>query len=85
MYSVIALLTSTIEGIYTFFFFVKESHLVAHIVLEDDYKKKKNMDNTIREMIDELNGKLPVFKHISDFVIEEQEFPKTSTLKIKRF
>lgn len=63
----------------------KESHLVAHIVLEDDYKKKKNMDNTIREMIDELNGKLPVFKHISDFVIEEQEFPKTSTLKIKRF
>ena len=53
--------------------------------MEDDYKKKKNMDNTIREMIDELNGKLPVFKHISDFVIEEQEFPKTSTLKIKRF
>ena len=63
----------------------KESHLVAHIVLEDNYKKKKNMDNTIKEMIDELNSNLPVFKHISDFVIEEQEFPKTSTLKIKRW
>lgn len=63
----------------------KESHLVAHIVLEDNYKKKKNMDNVIREMIYELNNKLPVFKHISDFVIEDQEFPKTSTLKIKRW
>lgn len=63
----------------------KESHLVAHIVLKDEYKKKKNMENTIKEMIDELNCKLPVFKHISDFVIEDQEFPKTSTLKIKRW
>ena len=63
----------------------KESHLVAHIVLEDDFKKKKNIETSIKEMIDELNSKLPVFKHISDFVLEEQEFPKTSTLKIKRW
>ena len=63
----------------------KESHLVAHIVLEDNYKNKKNIENIIKQMIEELNCKLPVFKHISDFVIEDQEFPKTSTLKIKRF
>lgn len=63
----------------------KESHLVAHIVLDDDYKKKKDIDNMIKEMIDEINSKLPVFKHISDFVIEEHEFNKTSTMKIKRW
>jgi len=63
----------------------KESHLVAHIVLEDIYKKNKNINIDIKNMIEELNNKLPSFKHISDFVIEEQEFPKTSTLKIKRW
>lgn len=63
----------------------KESHLVAHIVLKDDFKKKKNIETSIKEMIDELNSKFPVFKHISGFVVEEQEFPKTSTLKIKRW
>ena len=63
----------------------KESHLVAHIVLKDDFKKRKNIETSIKEMIDELNIKLPIFKHISDYVIEENEFPKTSTLKIKRW
>lgn len=63
----------------------KESHLVAHIVLEDEYKNRKDIDNTIKEMLIELNNQLPMFKHISDFVIEKQEFPKTSTLKIKRW
>ena len=63
----------------------KESHLVAHIVLEDNYKNKKDIENTVKNMICELNNNLPVFKHISDFIIENQEFPKTSTSKIKRW
>ncbi len=63
----------------------KESYLVAHIVLEDEYKNKKNIEESIKTMIDDININLPIFKHISNYVVEEQEFPKTSTLKIKRW
>ena len=63
----------------------KELHLVAHIVLEDNFKYKKDIEKIIKDMICELNRNLPIFKHISDFVIEKKEFPKTSTMKIKRW
>jgi len=40
---------------------------------------------TLRREVGRINDQLASFKRIKDFVIREEEFPKTSTKKIKRY
>ena len=39
----------------------------------------------VKEIIGEVNKKLPNYKHIKFFKVKEEEFEKTTTKKIKRF
>ena len=44
-----------------------------------------DIEKEFRNLIFEVNKKLPNYKHIKDFKIVEKEFEKTTTQKIKRF
>ncbi len=46
---------------------------------------KEYIDKKIREEVNRLNAKLPIYKQIKKVVIREKEFQKTTTQKIKRF
>ena len=48
-------------------------------ISDTDIKKE------FKELISEVNKKLPNYKHIKDFKVVENEFEKTTTQKIKRF
>ncbi len=52
------------------FFFDENEHLDARARIKDD--------------IDEFNRNMPLFKNIAKFKIRDDEFPKTTTLKIER-
>ena len=60
-------------------------YLVAHIVLKKEYNFVSNIYETIDNMICDINNELPLYKHISQYVIREKDFEKTSTMKIKRY
>lgn len=70
-----------------------ETGIFAHIVPNMDAIKEKlkissiSMDEItvlFSDMIKSINKKLPLYKHIKDFTIRENEFVKTTTKKIKR-
>lgn len=63
----------------------KQTLLCAEIVLEDNYKNKKNIKQQVDNIILEVNQKIPSYKYISKVKIREKEFNKTTTLKIKRW
>ncbi|SMC50959.1 AMP-dependent synthetase/ligase [Sporomusa malonica] len=46
---------------------------------EDAFKQKLTAD------IEAINRKLPIYKQVSDFILRDTEFEKTTTKKIKRF
>ena len=46
---------------------------------------KEEIYNTIKSIIDEVNKKIPSYKHIRIFEILEHEFEKTTTRKIMRY
>jgi len=62
----------------------------AILVPDDEYFKKKNIDQKqaekiIKEEIDKLNEKLTEYKRIANVIIRNEELPKTTTRKVKRF
>ncbi|MDD2435207.1 MAG: AMP-binding protein [Bacilli bacterium] len=59
--------------------------VIAHIVLEPDYCNDSSIEKKITSFIADINSTLPSYKHINKFIIEKEEFPKTTTLKIKRW
>ena len=58
--------------------------IVAIIVPEDKIRKDKSLDHRINRLIKDINAELPDYKRINKYVIKEDEFEKTTTLKIKR-
>ena len=58
--------------------------IVATIVLEDKYKNCPTVDSKIEKLIEEINADLPEYKRINKYVIRQDEFRKTTTMKIKR-
>jgi len=54
--------------------------MVMNIHITDDY-----IENTIGEGVRNINSKLPDYKKIRGWRIHREEFPKTSTKKIKRY
>ncbi len=50
-----------------------------------DGKSDEEIDQTIRDAVNDINRTLPSFKHMSAVEIRKEEFEKTSSKKIKRF
>ena len=46
---------------------------------------KEEIEAKIREEVDNVNKKLPIFKHIPNVEIRETEFEKTTSRKIMRY
>lgn len=46
--------------------------------------KKEDVEAIFKDVVHEVNEGLPVYKRITQFEIREEEFPKTTTHKIKR-
>lgn len=67
--------------------------IIAEIVLSDEIMNqinkhpfyRKEIMQVIKEYINQINNDLPDYKRINDFIIREEEFEKTTTLKIKRY
>jgi len=60
--------------------------VVAVIIPNAEYfKDRGEINSVLREEIGKVNKKLPDFKNIGDIIVREQDFPKTSTKKIKRY
>ena len=51
---------------------------------EDKNRKDKSLDSKISKLIKDINAELPDYKRINKYIIKEDEFEKTTTLKIKR-
>ena len=43
-----------------------------------------DVENMYKEIVREVNEQLPIYKKVTEFEIRDEEFPKTSTQKIKR-
>lgn len=46
---------------------------------------KEEIFSVMKEVISNVNSKLPNYKHIKNFIIRDKEFEKTTTQKIKRY
>jgi long-chain acyl-CoA synthetase len=62
----------------------------AVLVPDIEYFKKKNIaqdkaEKIIKEEIDKLNEKLTEYKRIANVIIKNEDLPKTTTRKVKRF
>ena len=57
--------------------------IIATIVPEEKYKGT-HIEAKIAKLIEDINAILPSYKRINKFIVQEQEFEKTTTLKIKR-
>lgn len=65
----------------------QEVGLRAEVFLNKDKVKELNIENpedTLKKDIAKVTKELPTFKHISEIVIRQTEFEKTTTNKIKR-
>ena len=58
--------------------------IIATIVPEDKSRKDKSLYSKISKLIKDINAELPDYKRINKYIIKEDEFEKTTTLKIKR-
>ena len=62
----------------------------ALVVIDEEYyeeisgKETRGMYNIVDDIVDEINEKLAGYKKIRGFKIRKEEFPKTTTSKIKR-
>lgn len=67
-----------------------EQQIVAELYLDDeiladlDVKGEADRRALVQSRIDELNRGLPLYKNITRFELRDDEFPKTTTKKIKR-
>ncbi len=60
----------------------EDKRIVAEFFLnEEDYPDARSK---IKADVDEFNRKMPLFKNIGKFKVRDEEFPKTTTLKIAR-
>jgi len=62
----------------------------AIVVPDREYFKKKNIsldqvEQTIRESVNKLNQKLTGYKRIANVILRDQELPKTTTRKVRKF
>lgn len=58
--------------------------LEEYSISSDITLHEEDIRNILKEEIHKLNENLPVYKRITQFEVREEEFPKTTTLKIKR-
>ncbi len=58
--------------------------LEQHSINQNITLKFSDIENIFREEIRKINENLPAYKRITKFEIREEEFPKTTTQKIKR-
>lgn len=49
------------------------------------HASKEELMKILKDIIKNVNGKLPLYKHIKEFTIRENEFIRTTTHKIKRY
>ena len=60
----------------------EDRKIVAEFFLnEDDYPDARNR---IKDDVNEFNRRMPLFKNIGKVKVRDEEFPKTTTLKIAR-
>ena len=60
----------------------EDGRIVAEFFLnEEDYPDARSR---IKEDVDNFNRDMPLFKNIGRFKVRDEEFPKTTTLKIAR-
>ena len=65
----------------------QEVALIAEVFLNQEKVEELNLENikdVLKTDISEACSELPIYKRISDIVIREKEFEKTTTNKIKR-
>lgn len=62
--------------------FAKDDAIAIEMFL--DTEKYPNAKEEIREQINAFNRQMPAYKKIQEIIIRDEEFPKTTTLKIKR-
>ncbi len=53
--------------------------------LKGSVPSKEEIHKMISDVVQNVNSKLPNYKHIKSFIIRDEEFEKTTTKKIKRF
>lgn len=53
--------------------------------LKGSVPSKEEIFKMISDVVQNVNSKLPNYKHIKSFIIRDEEFEKTTTKKIKRF
>lgn len=58
--------------------------LEEYSISSDTTLSQSDIENIIHEDIKKVNEHLPAYKKVTRFEIREEEFPKTTTLKIKR-
>ncbi len=73
---------SSIDYVLEVVVYEEDGFITAEFFLDTD--KYPDAKNTIKNDVNELNKKLPSFKQITRVKTRDEEFPKTTTLKIKR-
>ena len=73
---------STIDYVKEVLVYEENKQIVAEFFLdEEDYPDARSR---IKDDVNEFNRKMPLFKNIGKIKIRDDEFPKTTTLKIVR-
>ena len=73
---------SSIDYVIEVIVYEEDGFITGEFFLDTD--KYPDAKNTIKNDVNTLNKKLPSFKQITKIKIRDEEFPKTTTLKIKR-
>jgi len=58
--------------------------LEQYSIAKDITLTEDDVNSIVKDVIHEVNADLPDYKKITEFEIREEEFPKTTTKKIKR-
>ena len=58
--------------------------LEQYSIAKDITLSEEDVNSIIKDVVREANELLPDYKKITEFEIREEEFPKTTTKKIKR-
>ena len=69
-----------------------EGDLLCTAIIQPDFKsleakgitEDEDIYRRIREIVDEVNAKVPLYKKIRRIEVRENDFIKTTTLKVKR-
>jgi len=58
--------------------------LEEYSISSETILKKEDVEAIFKDVVREVNAELPAYKKITQFEVREEEFPKTTTQKIKR-